>query len=74
MKTTVITDTSGKILGTMGSPGKPAAGRSHEGPTASVQIVPGPGQKAIELDLPNDVMTGSAEEIHKAVTEYLKRK
>jgi hypothetical protein len=72
MKITVVTDKDGKVIGTMSHPQGPDS--SHEGPTSSIRIAPESGQKAIELDLPNDALKGSAEELHKVVTGYLKKK
>ena len=58
MKVTVITDDKGNVLGTMRSAGKEdgLVTSSSEG-----------DQKATEVDVPDDVVNGSAEELHKAV-------
>ena len=63
MKVTVITDDKGKILGTMRSGGK-------GGPLTSGHEA---GQKTAEIDVPDDVANGPAEELHKAVARHVKK-
>jgi hypothetical protein len=66
MKVTVITDSHGKIVGTMKH-------TQQKSDALTVQITPGHGQKAQELDLPVDfAMDYSAEEFHKAIQEHLR--
>ena len=61
MKVTVITDDKGKVLGTMQSSGK------GHGPVTSSHEA---GQKTTEIDVPDDVAKGPAEELHKAVARH----
>ncbi len=63
MKVTVITDDKGKVLGTMRSGGK------DQGPVTSGEA----GQKTAEIDVPDDVANGPAEELHKAVARHVKK-
>ena len=64
MKLAVITDGKGKVLGTMRS------GAKGHGPVTSGQEA---GQKVTEVDIPDDVANGPAEELHKAVERHLKK-
>jgi hypothetical protein len=66
MKVTVITGSGGKIVGTM------QHSRQSDGPT--VTLVPGKGQKAVELDIPsNEAKFTSAEEFHQTLKRHLKK-
>ncbi|HEV2976324.1 MAG TPA: hypothetical protein VG425_01930 [Casimicrobiaceae bacterium] len=67
MKVTVITGPRGRIVGTMR--------HSKESPgTPTVRIVAGAGQKAHELDLPDNLAKGgSADEFHKAIKKHLSK-
>jgi hypothetical protein len=66
MKVTVITGSGGKIIGTMQ--------HSQQSGGPAVQLIPGKGQKAVELDIPSNVAKfASAEEFHRALKQYLKK-
>jgi len=66
MKVTVITGSGGKIVGTM------QHSQQSDGPT--VTLIPGKGQKAVELDIPsNEAKFTSAEEFHQTLKRHFKK-
>jgi hypothetical protein len=66
MKVTVITGSGGKIVGTM------QHSQPSDGPT--VTPIPGKGQKAVELDIPNnEAKFTSAEEFHQTLKRHFKK-
>jgi len=72
MKITVITDGKGAVLGTQ-RPSEGHTGAATHGPTPSATIVAGPGQHVTEIDVPNEALKGSVEDLHRAIARQLKK-
>jgi hypothetical protein len=67
MKVTVITDAQGHVLGTM----RRSEERDKQGPATAFVVAA--GQKTTEVDLPEDLLKGSADDLHKAVARHIKK-
>ena len=72
MKITVITDDTGNVLGTQRTSDEHSKESGH-GPTASSKVAAGPKQRVTEIDVPDEALKGSAEDLHKAVARHLKK-
>jgi hypothetical protein len=70
MRMTVITNESGQVMGThRHEQGEPRRGQPR------FSILAGPGQTKHEIELPAELEgIGSAEELHKRLEEYLRRR
>lgn len=72
MKITVITRDDGEIVGTIRTNG--AASKEHGADEMHAEIVPMPGQRMQELDVPDDVVgIENADELHRRVKTYLQK-
>jgi hypothetical protein len=65
MKTIVITDKRGKVVGT--------AGQTKRGEEGSGGPIPGPGEKAHDVELPSALQKiESPDELHRALEKHLR--
>ena len=65
MKITVITDRRGKVIGT--------AGQSRQGEAGAGGPIPGPGEKAHDMELPSALKNIKLpDELHRALEKHLR--
>jgi hypothetical protein len=72
MNIKVITRDDGEIVGTIRT--SSAAGKERGPEAMHAEIVPMPGQKMHEIDVPDDVIgIENADELHRRVKSYLQK-
>ncbi len=71
MKMTIITDSKGELLGsTQGECSRLGVTEQAE---ISVGLLPGPDQKFVEIEVPDDFAKCDASELHKRLKEHLSK-
>jgi|SwirhirootsSR3_FD_contig_31_16207495_length_658_multi_5_in_0_out_0_2 hypothetical protein len=66
MKLTVITDKQGKVIGSA------RTGKSDDG-KIEFGVIPLPGQKHYEVDVPDQIKVEAPAELHKALAKLIKK-